>query len=713
MTVRGLSLLALLSSVILFVLGPVGCTKSSPPDSSTSKTSVEVFAITKGEAPPATCKASGVVEPMRSHYQPTEVTTLCEAAIKKCQKELDTIASRPTTERTIDNTLMAYETSLAEFGDAVWPLAFTGYTATDEAVRREGSDCEQKVGAFSVTVSTRRDLYMALSSRTIKDAPKTPEQSRLLEQTLLSFEQNGLKLSDADLAKVKDLKTQLTAKETQFITNLNEDVSSVNFGAEELHGAPDSFLTGLKKTSNGLFTVTTKSTDFTNLMQNVSVSESRHKMLSAYMNRGGDANTKLLEEAVVLRSRLAKILGFPNWVDARTNDRMAKSSAQVSTFLNNLKEKLKVRNQSDRNDLLTFKKQIDPSATSLDPWDNAYYSYQLQKRDFSLDNEKIREYFPSQTVFAGILDIYSTLFGVKFVKVENAKVWADNVNLYEIHNESDCQLIGYFYTDLVPRAGKYGHAAAFSLISGRVLGSGNYSLPISSIVANFTPPLGNKPSLLTHSEVVTFFHEFGHIMHQTLTRAPFASLSGSGVARDFVEAPSQMFENWVWNADILDRISGHYLNANEKLPKELLSRMLAAKDFQQGARYTTQLLYAFYDMTLHTQENIDKVDVNKIYAQLYKEITGQDPLPGSLFPAGFGHLMGGYDAGYYGYLWSEVYAQDMFSLFPAEDLTNKQLGHRYRETILAQGNMKEPIELLKAFLGRAPSTDAFFKMLGF
>lgn len=689
------------------VLGLVGCSESS-----NSSPSSEVFALTGAQMPPAFCKASGVAEPIRGHYQPTEVTGLCEAAVIRAQKEIDTLASRPETAQTIDNTLMAFETSIADFNDAVMPLTFTGYTATDEDIRQEGSACEQKIGEFFVDVYTRRDLYLALSSQTLKNATKTPEQNRLLEQTLLSFEQNGLKLDDAALAQVKDLKTQLSNKESQFSTNLNADVSTVSFSSEELKGAPSDFLGRLKKTADGQYFVTTKSTDYNDLMQNVSVSESRHKMLSAYMNRGGEANTRLLEEAVVLRSRLAKTLGFASWADVRTAGRMAKSSAQVLTFLNNLKEKLSVRNQSDLQQLLDFKKQMDPSAVTLDAWDNIYYAYQLQKRDFNLDNEKIREYFPSQTVVAGIFDVYSTLLGVKFVEVQNGAVWADNVKLYEIHNASDCQLLGYFYTDFIPRAGKYGHAAAFPLISGRVLGSGNYSLPIASIVANFTPPLGDKPSLLTHDEVETFFHEFGHIMHQTLTRAPFASLSGAAVAQDFVEAPSQMLENWAWNANILGRISGHYLDANQKLPSALLSQMLAAKNFQQGSRYTKQLLYALFDMTLHTKENITKVDVTKTYDQLYKEIIGQDPLPGSHFPAGFGHLMGGYDAGYYGYLWSDVYAQDMLSKFPATDLTDSQVGRRYRETVLAQGNMKDALEVLKEFLGREPSSEAFFKMLG-
>lgn len=301
------------------------------------------------------------------------------------------------------------------------------------------------------------------------------------------------------------------------------------------------------------------------------------------------------------------------------------------------------------------------------------------------------------------------MLGVKFVEVKGADVWANDVKLYEIHNAADDQLIGYFYTDFVPRQGKYGHAAAFPLISGRVMSNGKYSVPVASIVANFTPPTADKPSLMTHDEVETFFHEFGHIMHQTLTKAPYASLSGSSVAQDFVEAPSQMLENWVWNPEILNILSSHY-QTGDKLPKDMLDKMIAARNFGQGTAYTKQLLYALFDMTIHTQQG--SVDVTKTYDDLYRQIVGQEPIAGSHFAASFGHLMGGYDAGYYGYLWSEVYAQDMFSQFPPDDLMNQEVGSRYRTVILEQGSMKDAIDLLRGFLGREPNADAFFKKLG-
>ncbi len=694
----------LLSSVLVAVLVN-GCSK----DLSSGPLPLDLKPTNGGTSALAACQLQSSKEPIRSQYQLGEVAALCDKAILQTDQRLVAIAAIPVEQQKIDNTLLAFEEVMADFSDATTPLIFMGSVSTDSKVSAEGSDCEQKVGQFGVDVFTRRPLYASLARQKTSD----PAQARLLSQTLLGFEQNGLKLSDESLAQVKILKSQLSAKESQFSTNLNNEVSTVTLTAEQLAGAQPDFLSRLKKTVDGKFIVTTKSTDYSDVMENVSVAETRKQMQFAYLNRAADANTKLLQEAVFLRQQIAKLLGFSSWADYRTQGRMVKDSETANKFLLNLKDKLAIRNQQDQKQLLDFKKQLDPSAQTLNSWDTSYLSYQLQKRDFNLDNEKIREYFPAATVVAGIFEVYSKLLSVQFVEVTQAKVWADGVKLYEIHNSSDCRLIGYFYTDLIPRPGKYGHAAAFPLIAGRSLDKGIYSLPVSSIVANFTPPsteVGGKPSLLTHDEVETFFHEFGHIMHQTLTKAPYASLSGSSVAQDFVEAPSQMLENWVWNAKILSQVSGHYLHPEQKLPADLLEKMLTARNFQQGSRYTKQLLFSLYDLNIHSTNGSS--DVQKTYDELYQQIIGQESPAGNHFPASFGHIMGGYDAGYYGYLWSEVYAQDMFAQFPVNDLTDSAMGAKYRHVILEQGSMKEAIDILKDFLGREPKTDAFFKKLG-
>lgn len=643
---------------------------------------------------------------IRYEYKNGEITKLCDETIAKTKKALDVVGALPEADRTIENTLLALEKITADFSEESNPLTFVGYVSTDEKLRAESSKCEEKLGQFHVTIGTRRDLYDAIRGQKAKNA----EQARLLEKTIESFELNGLKLPDSQLEEVKKLRSELTKLETQYSTNLNNDKSTVVFTAEELEGVPESVLARFKKLSNGKYEVTTKSTDAIPVLENSVQSETRRKMSLAYLNRGGQANLDLLKKAVGLRAKVAKLMGYETWSDYRLMTRMAKDRKTVLEFLNSLKGKLAARNRTDMNKLLKFKQEIEPGAKELNSWDLGYLAYQLQKRDYQLDNEKIREYFPADTVVAGMFDVYSKMLGVTYHEVKGAKVWAEGVKLYEVRNKGSKAPIAYFFADFFPREGKYGHAAAFTLVSGRRMEDGKYNIPVASIVSNFTAPTADKPSLLDHDEVETAFHEFGHIMHQTLTRAPYASLSGAGVPWDFVEAPSQMLENWVWSKEILGRLSGHYQNPKRKLPPEMLKQMLKVKDFNQGVRYTRQLVYGLFDMTIHTSDG--NVDPNEAYERLYREMVGVEPIPGGKFPANFGHMMGGYDSGYYGYLWSEVYAQDMFSKFPKSNLTSANMGGRYRRMILEQGNMKEPMDMLVAFLGRKPKTDAFFRELG-
>jgi thimet oligopeptidase len=360
--------------------------------------------------------------------------------------------------------------------------------------------------------------------------------------------------------------------------------------------------------------------------------------------------------------------------------------------------------------LLDAKKRLeDPNATELKAWDIRYFENQVKKVDYALDEETVRDYLPKDTVMAGLFEIYSTLLGVNFEEVKDGHVWGPEVKLYAIRDRETHFVIGYFYTDFVPREGKYGHAAAFPLLLGRATSAGNYSTPVSAIVANFTPPANCRPSLLTHSELDTVFHEFGHIMHQTLTHAPYGFLSGSAVAQDFVEAPSQMLENWVWDPSILKRVSGHYSDSKQKMPDDMIAKIVASRDFNRGYFYSRQLSLGLTDMALHTAQG--PVDVTQTCQRIHKDVMGFDAVAGSHFCAGFGHLMGGYDAGYYGYLWSEVFAVDMFTAFEKDGLLSSKTGGRYRDTILEQGNMLDAVDLLTEFLGRAPNNSAFLKKL--
>jgi len=646
---------------------------------------------------------------LQFEFAPGEIPQMCEDLVVASQAKLDAIATRSPGDRTVENTLLAFEEAMADLDEVGGRLSVMSYISPDKRTHDEGSACDDKITQYSVSVMTRKDLYEAL--RAVQ--PVVPEQKRLLEETLRDFRKNGLELPADQLAQVRELLQKLSSLENRFTKNVNEDKTTIEFTSDELDGAFPDFLARLKKTPDGRYIVTTSYPDYLHVIENCTKGETRKKMASAYVRRAVAANTPLIEEALVLRQQVAQRLGYKNWLHYRVDGRMAGTPEKVLDFLSGLRTKLSKRNKADQAKLLAFKKTLLPAgdldAKELHPWDIFYLANQYKKKHFQLDDEMIKEYFPADRTFGAIMELYSKLFGIRFEPKMDEKVWSPSVRLYEVRDAETGELIASIYTDLLPRELKYKHFAAFTLASGRMDASGRYRLPLSAIVGNFNPPTGDKPALLTHDQVETLFHEFGHIMHQTLTRAPYASLSGTKVARDFVEAPSQMLENWIWTPAIISQVSGHYLDPKKKLPSSVIKKMIAAKDFNEGYAYTRQLHLGLLDTSFHTA--VGKVDTAAVYFELFKEIVGLEPLREGNFVAAFTHLMGAYDAGYYGYLWSKVYAQDMFARFEKEGLLNPTVGMSYRRTILASGRMRPPEELLKEFLGREPNSKAFFKLL--
>jgi Zn-dependent oligopeptidase len=331
------------------------------------------------------------------------------------------------------------------------------------------------------------------------------------------------------------------------------------------------------------------------------------------------------------------------------------------------------------------------------------------KKRYQVDKEKVRQYFPTDLVVEQMLKIYQEVLGLRFTEIKPADAWHPDVKRYEISDSRTGVRIAQFYMDLYPREGKYKHAAAFTLVQGRELPDGSYRKPSSAIVANFDKPTSERPSLIPHSDVETLFHEFGHIMHQTLTRAQYQRFAGSNVARDFVESPSQMFQQWVWKEEVLDRVSGLASDRTQKLPKELIAKLLAARTADSGLTYLRQNFFATYDMDLHTAEELP--DTTALYGKLMKEVSLIPMSAGAMPEASFTHLMG-YDAGYYGYLWSEVYALDGFSRFVKEGLLSEKVGRDYRREVLEKGSSREESASLSAFLGREPNDEAFLRNIG-
>lgn len=606
------------------------------------------------------------------------------------------------------NALFELESTLAQFSNKLGVAIFLKYVSPLKEVREASDKVESSFQKLMVDIFSREDLYLAVKRSEQETRNRGPVESELLDEYLFNFRKNGLEL-EADKKKTYiEKKKRLVEVESEFSQNLLKETTVLEFSKEELLGLPESFINSLKRAPSGKYEVTLSYPHVNPFMENVKSTDSRKKLSFYFNNRGGIQNKKLLEEALMLRYELANMLGYPSHAHLVLSRRMAKTPQQVRIFLEDLASKLEPIGKKERETLTELKKTElkDPSPLASFEW--RYLHNLLAKKQYAFDPLEVQEYFPLDVVLSGMFKIYETLLGVTFEEDTTAPTWHPSVQKFTVTRSG--KVVSHFYMDLFPREGKYSHAAAFTLITAYEVVPGKYQIPFSSIVANFSAPSADRPSLLLHTEVETLFHEFGHIMHQVLTQAHYPSFSGTGVKTDFVEAPSQMLENWVWDKEMLKMMSSHYLRRGEPLPDGLIDKMLASKNLNQGLHYLRQLSFAMIDLDLHTRAQSDSTEV---YKNRINQLLGIPVLEGTLPQASFGHLMGGYDAGYYGYLWSEVFAQDMFTRFEKEGLLNPHTGKEYREWILEPGGEKPPLDLIKGFLQREPNSDAFLKSLGF
>jgi thimet oligopeptidase len=643
---------------------------------------------------------------LRFNQSPQEVRDLCASEQKKLKARLDVAAKVPAEAADFESTVAVVETATTEFGNNLNPVSFLKYVSPNEEVRTAADECETEVSQLYVDLFTRVDLYQAIKNAAAKNEALDANSDQLLKEYLISYKRNGLELSEEGRKAYIEKKKALVKLEAQFSTNLNEYKDELLVTKAELDGLADSYVKGLKQTADGKYKVTLAYPDYYPFMENAKNADARKRLEYKFSRRGGVENRDLLRQAIQLRQQLATLLGYKNHAEFVLEKQMAKKPEQVIGFLKPLITKLRPKGQQDLQDMLDAKRRDEPSATAIHAWDWRYYQNQLKKEKHQFDSQKVKEYFPLDVVTKGMFEIYQGMLGVTFEPVAGA-TWHESVQAYRILRNG--KTAAYFFMDLFPREGKYGHAAAFTLVSGYTEPDGRYRAPVSSIVANFTAPVDGQPSLLEHSEVETLFHEFGHIMHQTLTTARYASFSGTNVNRDFVEAPSQMLENWVWEPSALAKMSGHYLDKTKPLPEDLVKKMVGAKLHNSGITYLRQAAFATLDMEYHTLAPSDSTEV---YARAMREVM-LIPIQEGTFPeASFGHLMGGYDAGYYGYLWSEVYAADMFSKFAQNGIFDTATGASYRTNILEPGGTKNPFVLIHDFLGRDPNDEAFLKSLG-
>lgn len=647
---------------------------------------------------------------------PEAVQQSLKRTIADANTALDHVAAVKPEAATFANTVGALDLISFNTGATANRLYLIKETSTNAAVREAATAAIKEFSEWSVGLEYREDVYAAVKAYADQQPKLVGEEAKLLAETLRDYRRAGLALPKAERDEIERLRKQLTGLVTDFDSNINKARGPVKFTRAELAGVPDSFLAldGVKTGPDEYTFMANVTFHFIGIMENARLEATRRRMQTAHDTLASEANAPLLRQILELRATIADKLGYASWADYQIEPKMARTAATATQFLETLKTGLQPKLDAE---LATFRdlkvrETGDPNAI-IHAWDWRYYANELKKQKFNVDAEQLRNFFPLERTLDGMFAVYQRIFSVKFQPVEPPAKWVDGLQLWAVSDAHSGESLGLFYLDLFPREGKYNHFAVFGIVDGKQLPGGPYQRPTVAMVCNFPPPQYDKPSLLSHDDVVTLFHEFGHVMHAMLTRAGFVRFSGSNVERDFVEAPSQMLENWAWNKDILDTFAADYRDPQKKIPAEILAQLEAAELATKATWYRRQLSFGLLDLALHTQvrpgANVDPIELsNRILSDTLLPV-----IPNSTFVTYFGHLMH-YDAGYYGYAWADVIAADLASIFQAAPAgyNDVNIGRRLRDEIYAVGSSRDPEKSIEKFLGRPQTQKAFLKKVG-
>jgi Zn-dependent oligopeptidase len=643
-----------------------------------------------------------------------DVTATVKQTIANGNAALDTIGALKPSQVTLKNTIQALDDAEYQIGLAANRLSLIKETSTNAALRDAATDAIKELEEWSVGLDYREDVYHAIKAFADAKPKLKGEDEKLLSETMRDYRRAGLDLPKPERDEVERMRKELSRLTTDFDSNITKAQKAVKFTKAELDGVPADFLEQTKTGSDEYTVMANVTWHYLTVMDNAKNEETRKKLLIEHDNLARAENIPLMEKILPLRDDVAKKLGYKFWADYQTEVKMVKNAATAIDFLQKLKTGLQPKFDAELNEFRKIKvKETGDANAQINIWDWRYYSNQLKKEKYTVDAELLRVFFPYQRVLDGMFTIYQNIFGLKFESVDAPYKWIGDLQLYAVSDSKTGEPLGLFYLDMFPREGKYHHFAQFGIIEGKLLSTGKYQRPTVALICNFPSPGKDKPSLLSHQDVETLFHEFGHAMHSIVTRAKYGRFSGTSVPRDFVEAPSQMLENWVWDKKVLDSFAADYRDPSKKIPAEILSRLKEAKLATEGTRYRRQLSFGLMDLTLHTQihDNNAKEALplsNKVLSEVFLPLA-----PDTAFVAYFGHLMH-YDAGYYGYAWADAIAADMATVFEnsSKGYYDQSTGHRLRTEIYEPGDSRDVNISIEKFLGRPRSIAPFLKKIG-
>jgi len=664
----------------------------------------------------AAAKANAVLTLPDWEQTPDAVEASMNNAIAKANAALDQIGAQDLSKVTFKSTVVALDDLGYQAANAANKATIIKETNTNPAMRAAAENAVKTYQEWAVGVDYREDVYKAIKAFADTHPTLPGEDEKLLKETMRDYRRAGLELPPDQRKEVEQLRKELSKLGTDFDTNIVNSTAPVMFAKADLEGLPESFLAspGIR-TGDDVYTVMANVTWQFNTVQENAKSEATRKQLYIIRDSlGKNKNVPVLNEMLALRNKIALRLGYKSWDDYQTEIKMAKTGTNAEKYINDLVAGSQPKFDSEVAELQKLKAADtnDPNARIM-VWDWRYYSNQRNKQKYDVDKEALRAFFPFQKVLDGMFSIYQNIFGLKFQKIAAPYKWIDDLQLYLVTDSGTGEPLGMFYLDMFPREGKFNHFAEFEIVGGKLLPDGKYQRPTVALLCNFPPPNGDTPSLMTHQDVETLFHEFGHCLHTIVTRAKYGRFAGTHVPGDFVEAPSQMLQNWVWDKKVLDTFAADYKDPSKKIPAEIVKKMNDAKLANAGVFYRRQFAFASLDLALHDPHPEDMpydcvAISNPILEKVFLPID-----PSTTFVSYFGHL-NGYDAGYYGYAWADAIAADMATVFEkAKDgYLDKQAGMKLRREIYEVGDSREVNVSIEKFLGRKQSVQPFLKKIG-